>query len=68
MTPKAQKLLEKIQGTAKKRLLETQIVSMGYDRALNELLQANLVDLIPDPDSKKPPGLAPGMVVLRGDR
>ncbi len=64
MSPKAQKLLKMIQGTPKKRFLETQIVMMGYDRALNELLQMNRVDIVPDPDSKKPPGLAPGMVVL----
>jgi hypothetical protein len=65
MSPKAQKLLEKIQNTPKKRFLETQVVMMGYDRALNELLMEGRVDLIPDPDSKKPPGLAPGMVVLK---
>ena len=66
MSPKAQKLLDKVRATAKQRLLETQIVAGGHDAALNELLRLNLVDIIPDPDSKKPPGRAPGMVILKG--
>jgi hypothetical protein len=62
LSPRARKLLERVQRLGSNGLLEAQIVASGDSKVLDELLRAGLVDMIAHPTVRA--GKAPAAAVI----